>query len=274
MLRRRLLLATVLAVGCGSSEERPTVVGGDRPVEVGVPKGFDPDRSYPLILVLHGYGANGFVQRAYLGAGAIQDRGEAFVVAPDGLEDHQGRQFWNADDVCCDFDDKNPDDVAYLSDIVEAVVEAYPIDRGAIFALGHSNGGYMSYRMACERPDLVAALVSLAGSTVSVPCTPAQTVSVLQVHGDADAVVPFALAQSTVVEWAERNGCDGGAQATERLDLDNAVPGADTATSTTGGCPADGAVDLWRIEGGSHIPAFSAAWEPAMWTWLQAHRRP
>lgn len=273
MLRAMILVCVVAACGESPRTDRPVQVGGDRPTEVGVPADFDDSRTYPLILVLHGYGVNGFVQRAYFGAGKIEDRGDAFVLAPDGLVDSAGRQFWNADDFCCDFDGRNPDDVGYLGGIVEEVMASYPIDANRVYAIGHSNGGFMAYRLACERADLFSAILSLAGNAVNVPCAPAQPVSVLHVHGDADATVPYSGAQPSVETWAAHNGCTGGLEPGAELDLDDAVPGSETQTSATAGCPDLGAVDLWRIEGGAHIPALGAGWEPAMWQWLVEHAR-
>lgn len=275
MLLRAIAVVCAIAA-CGESSsppDRPLVIGGERPVEVGVPAHFDEARSYPLILVLHGYGANGFVQRAYFGAGKIQDRGDAFVLAPDGNVDSSGRQFWNADDFCCDFDGRNPDDVGYLGGIVDEALASWPIDPSRVYAIGHSNGGFMAYRMACERADLFAAILSLAGNSVNVPCEPAQPLSVLHVHGDGDDVVPYAGAQPSVDAWKAHNGCTGALEAGADLDLDTAVAGAETRTSSTAGCPDGGAVDLWRLEGGAHIPTFGAAWEPAMWQWLVEHSR-
>lgn len=238
-----------------------------------VPATFDEGRAYPLVLVLHGYGANGFVQQAYFGAGALATRGEAFVLAPDGTTDQNGRQFWNADPVCCDFGNLDPDDVAYLGGLVEDVIDAWPIDPDAVYSIGHSNGGFMSYRLACERSDLFSAILSLAGNAASVPCQPARPVSVLHIHGTADDVVPLAGAAPSVGQWAGLDGCTGARARGEDLDLEVGLPGAETRTEATGGCPAGVAVDLWTVEGGGHIPSFGAAFAPAIWRWLTDHRR-
>src|SRR5262245_8488402 len=94
--------------------DRPTMLGGDRPVELKVPANLDESQRYPLVLVLHGYGASGFLQSAYFGASKLPAAGEAFVIAPDGTLDSTNKLFWNADPACCDFEHKNPDDVGYL----------------------------------------------------------------------------------------------------------------------------------------------------------------
>jgi polyhydroxybutyrate depolymerase len=269
-----LLLGLPLVAACdGDPAERPRRFGGDRPVTLQVPPQLDDGRDYPLVLILHGYGANGFLQQAYFGAGELATRGDAFVLAPEGTVDGSGKQFWNADPVCCDFGQIGPDDVGYLGGLVDDVLERWPIDPAAVFILGHSNGGFMAYRLACERADRFAAILALAGVTVSLPCEPARLVSVLHVHGTADDVVPYAGATHSITEWAGLDGCGGAAARGPDLDLDTGLPGAETRAEALGGCPAGVAVDLWTIEGGGHLPSFGPAFAPAAWQWLTEHRR-
>jgi polyhydroxybutyrate depolymerase len=270
---RLVLLALLVAAACDDPVERPRSFGGERPVTLQVPDRFDDRREYPLILVLHGYGANGFLQQAYFGVGDLVKSGDAFVLSPDGTADFGGKLFWNADSMCCDFNHIGPDDVAYLGGLIDDVLDAWPIDRGAVYAIGHSNGGFMSYRMACERADLFAAVLALAGVAVDVPCRPSSAISVLHVHGTDDAVVPYAGAVPSVTQWAGLDGCSGTRARGDNLDLEMGVPGAETRTESTGGCPAGVAVDLWTLEGAGHIPSFGPSFTPTAWQWLTAHRR-
>jgi polyhydroxybutyrate depolymerase len=274
-MSRRIALLLVFAA-CGASEpsERPRVFGGDRPVTLQVPADFDPAQRYPLVLILHGYGANGFVQQAYFGLSGEADRRQVLTLAPDGLVDSRNMQFWNADPFCCDFDDRNPDDVGYLGSLVDDVMDAYPVDASAVFAIGHSNGGFMSYRMACERADLFAGIVSLAGNASSITCEPSEPVNIVHAHGTTDATVPFSGAVPSVDQWADLNGCTGARAPGTDLDLEQSLPGAETRTEATAGCPEGGSVALWSIEGGSHIPAFGPMFEPTIWQWFTDHRRP
>jgi polyhydroxybutyrate depolymerase len=261
------------ACGGGGTSEPSVDLGGDRPVKLQVPPDLEAGARYPLLLILHGYGANGFVQQAYFGLGDLAKRGDAFVLAPDGTTDAGGRQFWNADPVCCDFGGLAPDDVGYLGGLVDEVLADWPIDPAAVFAMGHSNGGFMSYRLACERADLFAGILSLAGDAVTVPCAPERPVSVLHVHGTADDTVPFTGATPSVTEWAGHDGCGTARTPGPDLDLDTGIAGAETRTASTAGCPAGVAVDLWTVEGGSHIPAFGEAFATESWRWLTDHRR-
>jgi polyhydroxybutyrate depolymerase len=207
-------------------------------------------------------------------------------IAPDGtLAPGSGRQFWNADPACCDFENQNPDDVGYLGTLVEDVLAEWPeVDRDAVFFVGHSNGGYMSYRMACERADLIAGIVSLAGNaqTNAAGCTPSRHVAVLHLHGTLDATVPYdggpglggIGAERSTSQWATKNGCSTtrAARGSAR-DLDTQVAGAETQPEAYSACPSDGAVELWRMEGSSHIPLFDTRVAPTLLDWLVAHQR-
>ena len=68
--------------------------------------------------------------------------------------------------ACCDKYDAKPDDVGYLTGLIDEIIAAgWPVDPKRIYLFGHSNGGYMAHRMACDRADRIAAIICLAGST-------------------------------------------------------------------------------------------------------------
>ncbi|MFM7735545.1 MAG: alpha/beta hydrolase family esterase [Alphaproteobacteria bacterium] len=85
------------------------------------------------------------------------------------------------------------DDVAYLAAVVDDLASTYAIDRSRVFATGLSNGGAMSYRLACDS-DLVSAIAPVSGANqlaAAASCTPSGPVSVLHFHGTADPCWPF-----------------------------------------------------------------------------------
>jgi polyhydroxybutyrate depolymerase len=284
------VLLVLLVAGCGSSEpaERPLIFGGDRPAELEVPPMLDDGREYPLVLVLHGYGLNGFGQAAYFNLSSLPRDNEALLIAPDGTVDSTGKQFWNADPVCCDFDGSGVDDVGYLGALLDDVIEAWPVDRSQVFVVGHSNGAFMGYRMACERADVIAASAILAGNT-SQPasaCAPAEPTSMLVMHGTADAIVPFdgqipgggplsqvsAGAIEARARWAAYDGC-GPSTAGPAVDLEQSIVGAET-TVEIADCEGTLGVELWTHEGVSHVPSYNPQFAGALWTWLTDHARP
>jgi polyhydroxybutyrate depolymerase len=257
-----------------------------RPYRLVVPDSYDGGSDVPFVVLLHGYTATGLEQDVYFHMTDLAQAKGFLLATPDGLIDDTGQHYWNATDACCGSTNMKPDDVGYLTAIMDDVRLRYRVDPKRVYFVGHSNGGFMSHRMACDRADRIAAIVSLAGAQWSVisRCAPDDKISVLEVHGTADTVIPFdggtaygpfPGAWTTVGDWATLNGCgtttsSGGAN----LDLDTLLIGAETLRDKYDGCPSGGAVELWTIEGGSHVPNFTSEWGPDFYDWLMAHPKP
>src|SRR5260221_19774 len=122
-----------------------------------------------------------------LALSALADEKPVLYASADGTVDVTSLRCWNATDACCDIYSKPVDDVAYASAIIDDVESKYSVDRKRIYLLGHSNGGFMVHRLACDLSSRVAAVVSLAGMTWddAGKCAPTDRVSVLQMHGNA-----------------------------------------------------------------------------------------
>lgn len=265
-MRFAILLLSLLA--CGSSTPPPKTFGGDRPVDLQVPTGYSDGRHYPLVVVLHGYSVNGFIQESYFNAKSLVTDGKAFVIAPDGTVDSMGHQFWNADPACCDMDHTGVDDDGYLSGVIKDIKDSWPaIDK--VLVMGHSNGGYMTYRLACDHTDLVDAMVVLAGAYPTTPCSPSRKVPLIHIHGDQDTEVPYSVAMPSVTSWAQDDGC-GAFSDGPTYDLDQNVAGAETH-SQIASCTAPIDVELWTMQGVGHIPAYSADFMPTIWGWFESH---
>ncbi|MCX6523040.1 MAG: prolyl oligopeptidase family serine peptidase [Actinobacteria bacterium] len=254
-----------------------------RPVDVIVPDGLS-DEPAPLVVVLHGYSGTADVQQQYF---RFQDEAAArgaILAYPDGTTNQRDLQFWNATEACCNFFGADVDDVAYLSAVVDHVRSLHAVDPQRIYLAGHSNGGFMSYRVACERADLFAAVVSLAGATYVDPddCAPSEPVSIAQVHGTLDEVIAYdggdiigneyPSAAVTAATWAAYNGCDTAIEpGGEAIDLDQDLADAETTVARFGGCPTDGAVELWTIADGRHIPQLTDGFAAAVFDFFDAH---
>lgn len=259
----------------------------DRPYDVFVPSGYDPATPTPLVLLLHGYTGSGESQESYFQFEPLAESRGFLYVHPDGTADGSGAQFWNATDACCAFGTNPPDDAAYLMAIIDQVSAEYSVDPKAIFLAGHSNGGFMSYRMACEHADTIAGIASLAGATFADPadCNPSEPISVLQVHGTNDETISYAggaiigtaypSAQETVAFWATHNGCDGAPMITpDVLDLDGSIEGSESDTQVFGGCEQGAQVELWTIDDGRHVPPVTEAFSAGVVDFLLAHPKP
>lgn len=259
----------------------PATIGpSERPARLVIPRAHDGATALPAIVLLHGYGASGAAQDLYFGLSRSAADAGFYVVIPDGTMDSTGKRFWNATPFCCDFGHTGVDDVAYLTALADELEALVPVSD--LYFVGHSNGGYMSYRMACELADRVSAIVTLAGSDFwsDADCVPDRAVSVLQIHGDADAVIAYTgvsgaypAATDVVARWAGRAGCDTGPTSGDMLDLEASLAGAETETLRyESGC-AGARAELWTIRGGSHIPALTREFMPDVLAWLSAHGR-
>lgn len=268
--------------------DAPITTGPDltagRPYTVFTPSTYDGSTPMPLIILLHGFGATGAIQEAYFRLEPLAESKGFLYVHPDGTLNAINKQFWNATDACCGFGRGEVDDSAYLLSLIEQVQAKYNVDATRIYFVGHSNGGFMSYRMACDHADKVAAIVSLAGDTWLDPtkCAPTEPVNILQVQGTNDGTInynggsnlgfEYPSAQQSVATWAGYNGCGTTpADTGTTLDLEKDLPAAESTVSAFPSCPADGAVELWTIPGGSHIPGLSDQFSPAIIDWLFAH---
>jgi len=276
------------SVGVGGMTTTDFTAGGDRPVLVKVPPTYDAATPAPLVILLHGYGATGAVQNSYFGLEPVALENGFVYAYPDGTPDTSGKQFWNATDACCDFLNTGVDDSKYLIDLVDEIETRVNIDPKRVYFVGHSNGGFMSYRMACDHADRVAAIVSLAGETFAddADCKATTPVSVLQIQGTADETVPYdggdlgpgftapGAAQS-VADWAARNGCDAALIDTgETLDLDSGLAGEETTLAKHEGCTAGFDAELATIADGTHIPALTPAFSETLIAFLLAHPKP
>jgi len=261
-------------------------LGGDRPVTPILPEDYDSNEKHPLLIILHGYGATGAIQRVYFRTDSVQDDLNMIVLAPDGTTDASAKKFWNASDYCCDLFKTGVDDVTYITGLITEAKARFNVDEKRVFLLGHSNGGFMSYRMACERPDLIAGIVSLAGAMPldTSACTPTEPVAVAEIHGTADTTILYGGALATafsagypsaresVAFWTDYNGCDTTANTPDAIDISSEI-GAETDIESFPGCTG-GASELWTINLGPHIPGLNQEFPVKVMEFLLAHPKP
>lgn len=289
----RVIVALVLAsvpLACGSSSSAPASADDEgalagRTFLVKVPAGYDGSHPVPLVVAIHGYGndAGGF--EPYFGLDAVADEQGFLVVYPDGTIDASGRRFFSATDACCDFFGSGVDDVAFIKALLDHMAAKYNVDPNRIYAVGHSNGGFMSYRLACDLSSRFAAVVSLEGAMWNdvSRCRPSEPVSILEVHGTSDDVVSpsggdsldgnanrtYPSLEQTLDDWKGFDHC-----------ADTSTPGSDpgpiesdptqgTVVTVWSGAQAD--VELWMVQGGVHSPKLTPQWPEAIYAFLSAH---
>ena len=263
-----------------------------RPYTLVIPAGVDPHAPVPLVIALHGYGGSGAYFAARWGLPDVAEREKFVIAAPDGTRNKEGQTFWNATDACCNFENSKVDDVAYVRAIIDDVATRLTLDKKRVFVIGLSNGGFMAHRLACDLSERIAAVISVAGAGQkdAARCKPTQPVAVMEVHGTDDDVVPASggavggvvagrspaqipSVDETMAAWSDKLGC---AKDPERgaahVDLDGAVPGAETRVDRWHGCRAG--LELWTVEGGAHVPEMQPTWPQMAWDFFAAHHKP
>jgi polyhydroxybutyrate depolymerase len=229
MPRQRFFLATaalvLLALACRQNaapiEPQPAPIenagqttadeiesgGVTRTYLIHIPANARADQPAPLILNFHGLTSNGREQELLSGMSQAAEAYGAFVVYPDGLDEH-----WNVAPGR-----EGDADLRFFRDLILTLQSEYPLDPKRIYATGISNGGGMANRLACETSDLIAAIAPVAGAyNAWKNCRPARPVPVLAFHGLDDQIAPYEGVGRGNVEppirewafdWAKRNGC-------------------------------------------------------------------
>jgi len=222
-----------------------------------VPSSYDSETPMPLVLNLHGYTSNGIAQTAYSLLHNVAEEEGFIVVAPDGLLDDQGITHWNAgwgSDV---------DDLGFLEFLIDELSVKYNIDQNRIYSTGMSNGGYMSYSLACFLNHRIAAIASVTGSMVQPHlnglCQPERPVPVLQFHGTDDLTVPYegselfsAGIDDVMAFWASNNGCNETPEITLLPDVVPFETDSSTVEHHVFACETGADVELYKIYGGGH----------------------
>jgi polyhydroxybutyrate depolymerase len=249
------------SASAGDHDESLTFGGKSRAYRLHVPAGYDGEPT-PLVVNMHGFLSNHLEQVKLTGMSALADERGFIVVYPSGGGEPPA---WNAGD-CCEYIDRERDDVAFFEALVDAIGEVACVDQARIYATGYSNGGFLSHRIACELSERVAAIATVAG-VLGVPpedCHPARAVPVLQIHGEADPTVPYAggspmgwdilypnlpapsyrSAATTASFWREHDGC--AASRTQGFSE------GDATCQSYDACDADSEVTLCTISGGGH----------------------
>ena len=227
--------------------------GMTRGYRVHLPPDYSPNSVLPVVLNFHGLGSNAQEQEIYSQFNSVADTAHIIVVYPQGVDD-----IWNVGFG------GSTDDVGFTSDLIDSLQARYNIDVESVFSTGMSNGGYMSYKLACELTDRIQAIASVTGSMVPLAltaCNPSDQIPVMQIHGTADPTVPydggpFASPIEDVIDyWVGHDNCNP-ATILNVEDLD-----------TTDGCTAerieylecddDNEVVFYKITGGGHTWAGS-----------------
>jgi len=220
----------------------------------------------PLVIVLHGGGGTGEGMVRLTRFNAVADGGGFIVVYPDGVERHwndgRGVEWYRAHAA-------DIDDVGFISALIDHLSGKLNIDASRVYATGISNGGMMSYRLACELSRKVAAIAAVTASIAvdKAPMwSPSRPVPVLIIAGTADPLVPWDGGEirlggrtfgtvlsvpDTVRFWVEKNGCVTRPVVTQLPDADP-TDGTTVRKEVYGSCRGGAEVVLYAVEGAGH----------------------
>lgn len=256
-----------LTVGPGTYNWTVTHEGRTRHYRVRIPQSYDATKPRPAVLSFHGYGSDELEQEGLSEMSLMAEARDFIAVYPRGLNQNelagtmdpqaQDTRSWNAGICCGAAQSSRVDDVAFVDALLADLDTRVCLDTHRIYATGLSNGGFFSYRLACERAGQIAAIAPVAGMAGFEPCTPGRPVSVMHFHGTDDQVIryeggnipfvggPYVSAQDSVAGWANRNTCRG---SSGRPTYDQ----GDSTCTTYTNCSQGSAVTLCTVQGGGH----------------------
>jgi polyhydroxybutyrate depolymerase len=238
--------------------------GRTRRYIVHVPPGYSRQRAMPVVMFFHGGGASAINSRRWVGLDPLADQRGFITVYPYGTGILPRKLLTFNAGSCCGYAMKNNvDDVGFTAAMLDELGRAFCVDPRRVYATGYSNGAMMSYRLACELSDRVAAIGPVAGTMgTNLRCAPSRPVSVMHVHGTADPYEPFQGGQGekafpgrrektvfrsvedSVTTWARLIG----APTTPRMAETRGAAKKYVYGPGRGGSE----VVLWRVEGAGH----------------------
>jgi polyhydroxybutyrate depolymerase len=190
-----------------------------------IPELYDGNTAVPLVLNFHGYGSNAAQQMFYGDFRDIADTEGFLLVHPEGTT-FIGDQFWN---VGFPGLSSNIDDVGFTEALIDELATLYTIDLDRVYATGMSNGGFMSFLLACQLSEKIAAVASVTGSMTQDTfddCNAQHPTPVLQIHGTDDSVVLYngnnlSIPIADVISyWVDYNNCETTPTTTTLPDVD------------------------------------------------------
>ena len=300
--------STSSAVGAnfGPGDHTRVVMIGEveRRYEVHVPESFDPEQEIPVVIAFHGGGGNPQTMVPISRLNEKSDEAGFIVVYPYGSGINPDRNLTFNGGECCGFAMHHEiDDVGYIRAVLEDLAGVAKVDQGAVFATGLSNGGIMSYRLAAELSDRIAAIAPVGGPLMMESINPKRPVAVIHFHGTADNFAPFdggfgkngqggkgvtdfRSVDDSIQTWVKVNQCESEPRI-EKLP-DEADDGMEVTRFTWAGGEGGTEVVLIAIDGGGHTwpgvqpPGAASFLGPStkdisandlMWEFFLKHRR-
>ena len=186
-----------------------------------VPLSLNESGNVPLVVDIHGGGDDMYQQR-WTSDFANISMEQGFIVAyPQGHND-----LWNMgwNPITCSVGIVCPeeDDVGFILQMVDTIMQNHSIDNSRIYLTGWSNGCGMTQRLAVEASDIFAAAGCMSMYRFVEAPSDYLPIPFIEVHGLLDEIVQYATtahsapffgpekgAIQNLESWAELNGCQG-----------------------------------------------------------------
>lgn len=222
---------------------------------------YAPDQNnepLPLLIAMHGYTQTSGTIMNFSEFNELADEHNFMVVYPQGIDNSWNVGFSGA---------STADDVGFIDALILKLSTDFPIDEERIYATGFSNGGFMSYRLAYELPEKIAAIAPVAGTITTQAFASWEATNakpILHIHGTSDFVVPYEGFAGTILGvdsfldfWIEFNGCIDSPLVKELPDL--VQEGSTVTQYEWNQCDSAKPIKLLKvINGGHNWPGTSA----------------
>jgi polyhydroxybutyrate depolymerase len=265
-------MPAMVCATAGTHAEQLTSGGQTRQYWLHVPPAYQPGQLIPLVLGFHGNGGRADQFESYSGFSALADRAGFIAAYPQGLGNPAS---WNTGPGAAN------EDVQFVRDLLDHLETRCSIDPARIYAIGHSRGGGLANRLACNLSERIAAIGPVSGAYQDGDvCSPLRPVPVVAIHGFDDPVVPYNGFPSGGVPgayfiigtpipqwasaWAQRNGCSTKPSVVMQTDK--------LSEQQWGTCQNGADVVLYTLKGWGHnwpVEEFGAA--QVIWDFLAQH---
>lgn len=221
-----------------------------------IPANYTGTAEVPLIFNFHGYGSNATEQMWYGDFRSIADTAGFLVVHPEGTL-FNGITHWNVGGWTVG---STVDDVGFTEALIDSLAVEYSIDESRVCATGMSNGGFMSFLLACQLSEKIAAIGSVTGSMTLETynnSNPQHPTPILQMHGTSDGTVPYngttwsKSIDEVLQYWVGYNNCNATPTITALPDIDP-NDGSTVEHFAYGEGENGVSVEHYKITGGGH----------------------
>lgn len=266
------------------------VDGISRTYILNLPPNYYESSGFPLVIAMHGGGGSA---SQFESTSKLTEKANAagfMVVYPEGTGIINT---WNAGTCCGSAVTNSINDVKFISQLIDKLIAAHKINPKKVYATGHSNGGMMSYRLACELSTKIAAIAP-NGSTMVVTqaCNPARSVPILHMHSKLDQHVVYTGGYGNGVSgvycppldsvlnvWSLKNNCSTTAEVI--------VSNSNYTQKRWRNCANNVTVDYYLTNDGGHgwpgglpggpnsdIPSTSINANDLLWSFFQQYQLP